>query len=243
MATGPGEATIGYGLMKHLGASVGDRVDVHVGSESLALKLVGWYRETSDSGMVLLAPRSVAPGLKWPPGYFFVRTGSKNAAAVAKNLQSQVGAGLGAQVVPNDVSAFEPFRRAALLMVGLVMLISLTNLASGTVLTVRERAHDLALIRTIGIAPLGTAAIVSISRVVLAVIACAVGVPLGLGAFVLLRTALGGASGVGTGLSVLPGALPVALAVIGQVSLVCGVAAAAALLALRGSVAEQARTA
>ena len=47
------EAIVGWGLLDELGLAVGDRLNVEINGEPLALTVVGWYSESEDSGRVL----------------------------------------------------------------------------------------------------------------------------------------------------------------------------------------------
>lgn len=51
--THAGEAIAGYGFLQRFGVDVGDEVDVLVGTSPLHLRIVGWYRDTEDSGEIL----------------------------------------------------------------------------------------------------------------------------------------------------------------------------------------------
>ncbi|HET9443946.1 MAG TPA: FtsX-like permease family protein, partial [Acidimicrobiales bacterium] len=65
MFTGPGEAVAGWGLLNRFGLDVGDRVTVEANGRPIGLTIVGWYRESEDTGEILRFPladlRTVRP--------------------------------------------------------------------------------------------------------------------------------------------------------------------------------------
>ena len=48
-----GEAIAGYGFLQRFDVSVGDSIEVLAGTTPVTVKIVGWYRDTEDSGEVL----------------------------------------------------------------------------------------------------------------------------------------------------------------------------------------------
>lgn len=95
------------------------------------------------------------------------------------------------------------------LLVGLnVVLFSIAglNLMSNLLLGIRERRRELAILKTVGFTPRQLVTAVVSGGVAVAVLATALGIPLGLVATRLMFDVLSSAAGIGTGVGALPGA-------------------------------------
>jgi putative ABC transport system permease protein len=208
LPTAPDEAIAGYGLLQALGKSVGDTVDLTIGSKPAHFRLVGWYSETEDSGKVLMFPlaglASVEPNPQPEAWRVHVRDGVKVDDAVSSLQQTLRGQ---AQVVPN-VQTSNPqitaFRTSFQLVTILVLLLAFANLATTMILAVRERSHDLGVLRSVGFTPRQVFSVIAIGAAVLALVGAVIGVPVGWLGFRVLIETVGRQAGIGPQIGVNP---------------------------------------
>lgn len=210
-----GEAMSGYGLLDLLGVDVGERLGVGIGADEHELDLVGWYREAEDAGELLVVPMSAIGDVE--PTWFAVATAEgADAAAVAARLADRLGPT--ASVAVNDVElgeGFDAFSLAFLVVTLLATALALANLAATTLLAMRERSHDLAVARAVGLTPRQALLVSGVAAAVLAAMGIAIGVALGWVASRVLLDAVGAESGIGPGFGADPD-----LAMVGLVALV-----------------------
>jgi putative ABC transport system permease protein len=240
MISRPGEIVIGYGLQDRLGIEVGDRLPVTVGGRRLGLRVVGRYAEVEDSGeraMIGLADlRSVEPGVE--PGQFFVRVApGADRAEVARDLAAAVP-GARVEVEEAELDVFVAFRVAFYVLSVLVLVVGVLNLVAATALGIRERMHDIAILKAVGFTPRQVTISIAAGTSALALVAVGLGVPAGLLAAHLMLEITGRGSGVGPEFGTSPDPAAVALAAAGVVLLAAGVGAVVARRAARAQVAE-----
>jgi putative ABC transport system permease protein len=208
LPTAPDEAISGYGLLQALGKSVGDTVDVTIGAKPAHFRLVGWYSETEDSGKVMMFPlaglKQVEPNPQPEAWRVHVRDGVPVDDAVNTLQQTLRGQ---AQVVPN-VQTSNPqitaFRTSFQLVTILVLLLAFANLATTMILAVRERSHDLGVLRSVGFTPRQVFTVIAIGAAVLALVGAVIGVPVGWLGFRALIETVGRQAGIGPQIGVNP---------------------------------------
>jgi len=89
-----GDAIVGYGFMRRFDVAVGDRIEFLTGTTPIAVTIVGWYRDTEDSGEILryrfedLA--AAEPGVR-PSVYRITVAGGADLASVASALGERLG--------------------------------------------------------------------------------------------------------------------------------------------------------
>jgi hypothetical protein len=98
--------------------------------------------------------------------------------------------------VPTSVTAVREVRPVATVGAVLVAVLGAASLAHALALTVRRRRHDLAVLRAVGLRPRQSGAVVVAEAATLALVAAAVGLPLGVIVGRLVWTSLAGASNV-----------------------------------------------
>jgi putative ABC transport system permease protein len=243
MPAAPGEAAAGHGLLERFGLAVGDKVTVEVGTLPLTLRIVGWYREGEDTGEVLRFSlddlRRLRPDA--PVEWIGVNTAETGARAVAQAL---AGALPGSTVVPRAIVASDEvrtFRLAFTLVSALVIAVALANLGSTMLLAVRERVHDLGVLRAIGLTPAQVVVIVTIGAGVLGLTAAVLGAPVAWAATNAVTEVVGGATGIGPGIGVGPGTVTLVLLVPVTVLVAGAFGALAAVHAARATVSELVR--
>jgi putative ABC transport system permease protein len=224
------EAIGGYGLLQALGASVGDDVTVHIGGKGATFRLVGWYRDTEDTGEVLMLTldglHRVDPGAHADAFFAHVRDDVSVDAAAARLQRELDGT---AQVTVNvtaDNPEIDAFRTTFWLFTALVLVVAFANLASTLLLAVRERTRDFGILRSVGFTPRQVFGVTAYGAAVLAGIGVLVGVPAGWAVYRVLIRTVGTSAGISPHIGINP-------AVVGLVVLVpVAVVAAAALGAI-----------
>jgi putative ABC transport system permease protein len=225
----PGEAVAGRGVFDALGAEIGDTVSLRADGRPFEVTLVGRHVEPDDDGEVVIFSRSTLPaGVDVGDGDVIadLAPSTDGAALVATLERSAVEAELTSAEVTQERDDMRPIvygSSALLVAVGLV------NLLTTLLLVTRERARDFGILKAIGLTPRGVLGVVTSGGAALALIAVAVGIPVGIVLFRMLMTAMSpseGADIVGT-----PG--PFALALI--VPFVLAVTALASSLPAHGA--------
>lgn len=245
MMTGPGEAVAGWGLLERLGLEVGDEVTVTAAGEPIPLTIVGWYREGEDTGEVLrfsLADlQRVRPDAEPDWASVNVPDGvapETVAAALAAGLDG--AARVEVRPVPRS-DEIDAFRFAFLGVSALVVIVALANLVSTLLLAVRERTHDLGVLRAVGATPRQIVGMVAVGATVLAVIAAVLGIPLGLAVGGAVAEVVGAESGLGPGVGAGPGVVALVVLVLLVVLFAALLGAVAARRAAAAEVSELVR--
>lgn len=135
----------------------------------------------------------------------------------------------------------DAFRLAFLLVSLLVIIVAVANLASTMLLSVRQRTHDLGVLRAVGVAPRQLVAMIATGAAALAVVAAVIGVPLGLIISNTVAAVVGSASGIGPGLGAGPGVATVVMLVLITVALAAILGAVAARRTVVAEVSELVR--
>jgi putative ABC transport system permease protein len=214
MFAGADEGVAGYGLLDLLGIGVGDRLTITMADRTRAVTIVGWYQESEDGGEVLLVPAATLGAVA--PGSFLVHVADgADSHDVARSLQATLGTG--AVVRVNDVELgdeFDAFRLAFLLVTALALLLAMANLSATMLLAVRERAHDLGVLRAVGMTPRQVAAVSGGAAALLGAGAALLGIGAGSVASRALLESVGEESGIGPGLATDPAAWAVVATVV-----------------------------
>lgn len=240
-----GEAITGYGFLRRFGLDVGDSFTLTVAEHPLTLRIVGWYSETEEAGEMLMFPyadvAAVDPTAR-PDSYRLRLTEGADRDAVAAALTDRLGARARVEAVSRaDPAELDPFRFAVALISGLVIVVALANLASTLVLVVRERSRDIAVLRAVGFTPRQAVAVVATGGVTLAVVASAIGVPLGWWLSNAANNGVGATIGMGPGIAVAPSWALVVLLVPLALAVTASLAVLAARRAATADVAELVR--
>jgi putative ABC transport system permease protein len=245
MFTRDGEAVAGWGLINRFDLEVGDDITVEANGRPIALTIVGWYRESEDTGEMLRFPladlQRALPGAE--PDWFSVNVAEgAEPEAVATTLGRQLGPSARLEVMTTEMSdEIAAFRVAFLLVSGLVIVVALANLASTMLLAVRQRTHELGVLRAVGVTPRQVTAMVAAGAAALALAGVAVGIPLGWGVAAVVSGIVGTASGIGPGVGADPGVLTTLLLVPVAVGVAALLGALAARRAARAQVSELVR--
>ena len=214
------EAIAGYGLLQRLGVAIGDHVRVEIGGESVAVTVVGRHLETEDSGEVLQisldALRAVEPNAG--PGVFVVH-GTRDATEDDREvLRSELAATFGERasvgiIERESTDELDAFRLSFIVATVLVVAIAIANLASTMLLVVRQRMRDLGVLRALGFTPTQIASSVAGGAIGLALVATAIGIPVGWALYWVIIDDVSRSLGVGAGFAASPPLGTVALLV------------------------------
>jgi len=199
-AGGPDEIVLGSTTLRRLGRNVGDTVEVAVGSDARQARVVGRavfprlnaYPGAEKTGMGDGAAMTVEALHDLIPdnelGFYLVdfAEGVEQEAALAEVRQSFV-AGVpeeGDPVVvrpqrPDDLVGYERVNDTPVALAALLAVLAGATTAHGLVIATRRRRRDLALLKTLGFTPRQVSATVAWQATVVAAVALAVGLPLG----------------------------------------------------------------
>ncbi len=213
----PGEAIVGYGFLQRFDVEVGDRVEILAGSSPLSFEIVGWYRETEDSGEILrfgLADLAVVePGIG--PGVYRVAIRD---GAVPTVVADRLGARLGEQArvgtVDTGIDDMQPFFLALRLIAGILVVMAGVNLLSTLLIATREAARRTGVELSIGFTPRQITVHGAFAGLTTGAIASLVAVPAALLLFRWLSDLVSRGLGAGPGWMPLPPAMPVAVLVL-----------------------------
>lgn len=183
MIAAPGEAVVGIGLVNLLDLRIGDDLQVTINNQPLTLRIVGRVLDDEDQAELVFTTldtlQAVDPSLQ-PNEYALLLQAGTDTAALKTALMQESGYEFGVDIVDagaGDVAAF----RAILLGLSAVLLtIGLVNLLTTTLLNVRERSRDYGIFKATGMTPRQVVTSVASGVSLLALIAVAVGIPLGL---------------------------------------------------------------
>ncbi len=245
MPTGPDEAIAGYGLLNALGVHVGDTITVEISGKPLTLRLVGWYSDTADGGKILMFPLSALQRVQptaGPETFLAHVQDRSHLDAVAATLQRALDGK--ATVRTHDVQKIpqiNEFQTTFLLVTLLVLVVAFTNLASTLLLAVRERTHDLGVLRSVGFTPRQVLVVTAIGAGVLAFVGVVVGIPLGWAAQRALLSIVGASAGIGPNIGVDPSLLLLFLLVPAAVVLGAGMGGAVSRRAATAEVSDLVR--
>lgn len=154
--TGPDEAVAGQGMLDLLDAGVGDWVRMTVDGRPLVLHIVGRSIEPEKNGRIISTTldtlQETDPSLR--PGFHqLVLHPDADAEETRDALAGAVGEELDIQAVANPADALSPARTVIAGVIGVLALITLTELLTAVGAAVRDRGRDLLALKAIGLTP------------------------------------------------------------------------------------------
>ncbi|MGH2557787.1 MAG: ABC transporter permease [Thermomicrobiales bacterium] len=225
----PGEAIVGQGLLDATGLAVGDDLHLVVDGQPLDLRIVGRYVEFENNGQTAMVSfdtiRTVLPGTE-PIAYLVQLTSGTDENAIKVDLLSASGGQFGIAVQsaePNRREVFE-LRLVVYSVIALLVAVGLINLITVALLGVRDRVRDLGILKALGLTPRELIVGEVTGMAVLALLAWAIGMPLGMVVGPAVYDVIANNDGLGSGLAILPG-WPWLLALIPAAMLVAALAA------------------
>jgi putative ABC transport system permease protein len=221
MPSAPGEAAVTTEFVREFGLDVGDRLTVIFAGEEprppTEVQIVG--RFVSFEGSMMAVTRETVPGDEPPTDYLIAVREGANPRMVANSLIEASGGYLDPEVYDETIADIrDDFRSVLVALNAVLFTIAGLNLLSSLLLNIRERRRDFAILKTIGFTPGQVAQSVFSGSTALALIAVAVGLPLGLVATRVMFDVLSSAAGIGTGVGAMPGVLWLAPLVPGAIA-------------------------
>jgi putative ABC transport system permease protein len=180
-----GEALAGYGLVKNRGLQIGDKLDITIDGNIFSVSVVGFYRESSNNGMMMILPaetlRLALPDVE--PYTFMVKLHpDSNPQAVADTLAKASNDFLGTRIVgeqelPVNIASLPKIMLALTLVLGGMAAVGVFN---SVWMNVQERRRAFGVLKSIGMTSEEVIYAVLVGVVGITLIAYIVGLPLGL---------------------------------------------------------------
>jgi putative ABC transport system permease protein len=212
-ATSDGEAIAGYGLLASRGWALADTIDVTIGDTTETITIVGWYRETEDSGEILQVRSSTLEHAVDPGDYraeinlTLDADPDSTAGSLSDTLKHMATA---AGRTPPQVRTTTSGEQSAPLTAALVVLAMLVgavvaaHVLASAITTARERVHRTATLRSLGLTPHQLLLESACHGAVIGLTGSCLGVPLGLLVQQVIGDAITTSIGAGPGLAVGP---------------------------------------
>ena len=221
MASGQNEVAISVKLAEASGLRIGGSLQATVGERSLVLRIVGVYYDDSDNAALasIDAAHRVAPDLR-PDQYLVKAAPGVGSGDLEERIRSASGGDFGTDDIKGHIrDVLLPIGATMLLLNLGLLLIAGANTLATTLLSVRERVHDLAIFKSIGMTPRQVTLSVLAGVTVLGLAAVVIGAPLGTWVTHELINWVGDQEGAGRGIGrtagpvLLLALLPITLAV------------------------------
>ena len=199
----PGEAMIGVGLQNWLGLRLGDDLTVRVGQKDrpLRLRVVGVYREPSDSGQMAVAGLRALhdAGAPLDPDTYYLRLApGADIARLRSVLTSRSHDQLDLSTLNAAPESLVHFRAAMLALSAVLVALAMASVFNSAVLNVRERLSEVGVFKSLGMTPAQILVMVLASGGTLGVLAGLLGPPLGVALVRVTLSALGQYTGFGS---------------------------------------------
>ncbi len=198
----PGEAIAGYGLIRERDLQMGDSIDILINDTPVTTQIVGFYRENSNNGRMLVLPaetlRSVWPEVEMSTFVLKLQTGTDH-EMIAAELTDQSNELLdirafGMDDLPTSVSSLPTIMSLLTIVLAVIAALGVFNI---TWMTVHERKRDYGILKSVGMTPGQITAAVLTGAGVIAVGAYMLGLPLGLFGIRSLMSAVSTSIGFG----------------------------------------------
>jgi putative ABC transport system permease protein len=211
----PEEAVATQGLLDALGAHVGELVQMPFGGVLVTFRIVGRIIDPQYDGQVLAYGRDTLAdeGATAPPVFYsLVMRHGASAAAAQDWLQRHSAGRLEVTQVANPADQLGVVRVMIAGVILVLALIGLTNLITASLVGLRDHLRDVRVLHAMGLTPAQVLMSLVARTSVLALVAVAIGVPLGLAACTGLINLAARLYGLGAGIGRLPGGLTLAVA-------------------------------
>ncbi len=180
----PGEVVAPSALIDQAHLHIGDQFTAQINGQPVQLTLVGEILEGPDNNLLLRGDWStvaaVDPGLQATDYEIQLHPGVDPEQYAASMQQTLGNAGVG---ITHNAESDTTFRLLNSVIAGLAVvltIISVTGVLNTVVLSTRERAREIAILKAVGMAPMQVVAMVIGSVVLLGAIGGGLGIPIGL---------------------------------------------------------------
>lgn len=212
---GPGEAVIGLNVSKEAGLNIGDSFSGSLaGGPALRLRVVGLVNDLNTNGNSIRIgwdTLSAAMPAAGPDTYLVRLSSGADPTAYAHRIAAIAPDFLDARAT--SLADLGIYTSALWWMIGafalVLMLIAAAGVFNATLLLTRERVHDIAILKSLGLTSPQTLLMVAGSTLVLIVVAVAIGVPGG----VWLQSVIWGSMAGTLGALIAPEIAPASLAI------------------------------
>lgn len=193
--SGPGEAVGGSAFVREAHLKVGDTFTASVNNHTIPLRLVGVYFDTDNFGRVLRfdwASYLAANPTEQPTIYLVNLHPGANLDAYAQRIAATSPDFLSSVPRSSMLSpSLSALNSVLLVLVIVLTIIALAGVFNTVLLSTRERIHDTATLKSLGMTPLQVVGMVVASAAVIGVIGGALGLPLGVWLHRVLLTLMG----------------------------------------------------
>jgi len=185
---GPGEVVAGPAFLKQAHLRVGDRFDASLAGRTSRLHIVGSYYTTNALGVTfsidLTTLQALDPTLQ-PLIYQVILRPGSNVGSYIDRVTSSNPSQLEVQdlnkLVQQQFSPIKNSLQSVLVVVVIVLaLIAAVGVFNTVLLNTRERVHDTAVLRTLGMSPGRTIAMVAAAAALIGIVGAVLGVPAGI---------------------------------------------------------------
>jgi putative ABC transport system permease protein len=193
--SGPGEVVLPRGIMNEAHLQVGDSFDAVLEGHPVRLQVVGEDFNFNNLGSWVDMDFSTLARAKpdaAPQRYVvFLKPGS-DAAAYARRVQATEPDFLVVSVTgAGSLSGITLLKTVMLILAGVLALIAVAGIFGALLLSIRERARDIAVLKALGMRPAQVMLMIAAAAAVLGVAGSALGVPAGVAAHRVLMTTVG----------------------------------------------------
>jgi putative ABC transport system permease protein len=193
--SGPGEVVLPRALLNQAHLQVGDSFDAVLEGHPVRLRVVGEDFNLNSLGVWVEMDFSTLVQVKPdadPHGYVvFLKPGS-DAGAYARRVQATEPDFLVVSVSrAGSLSAINLLNTVMLILAGVLALIAMAGVFGALLLSIRERARDIAVLKALGMRPAQVMLMIGATAAVLGVVGSAIGLPAGVAAHHVLMTTVG----------------------------------------------------
>jgi len=212
----PLQAVATQGMLSALSAQIGSFIRMPLGGRLATFQIVGRIIDPQYGGQVLAYGRDTlaAEGVAAPPAFYslMLRPGASPAATRAW-LERRSGGQLDVSLTANPADQLAIVRVLIAGVTVILALIGLTNLVTASLVGLRDHLRDVRVLRAMGLTPAQVLTALVARTSVLALVATAIGVTLGLPASTRLANLAARVYGLGSGIGRPPGGLTLAIAI------------------------------
>jgi putative ABC transport system permease protein len=181
----PGEAVVGALTARDAHVRLGDRITVTLEGKPLTLRVVGVVDDVSLNGRGLRVGWDTLTGTQpdlTPNDYLVKLRAGSDAKAFAKRIGASRPETLNVTVISLDQVTFYTTLMTGMIggLTTVLVLVAAVGVFNATLLSTRERSHDIATLKALGMTAGQIAMLVTGTALVLAVTASVLGVPLGI---------------------------------------------------------------
>jgi putative ABC transport system permease protein len=201
----PGEAIVGYGFMTRFDVAVGDRIEFLAGTAPIDVEIVGWYRDTEDSGEIVryrFEDLAAAEPDVVPDTYRVTVAPDADPTVVAAALVERLGPDARAEILDTGRADIEPLMVVLRAIAAVLFVTAGVNLFSTLITSSRESSRRTGVELSLGFTPGQLIGQGAVAGAALGLVAAVVGISLGVVVFRFLADQV--SSGIGAG----PGWLP-----------------------------------